>query len=316
VSFEPQEPLLSDEETLALLAVVRETGTVEQVEAQGIDLASQDRRMAAAQAHAERVEPTFHLDLRKMLRRISGAVPQVRRVPADVASLDEVAGMVPLGAGLAVLQTRGGSLALLVISPALALTIIDRRLGAPLDTDDAGSRGALSPLDRAVLRSFIEATVRSFGAAWCGQEDAFTVRDLVGSLDPDELGSRYDQVLRTRAYITLGKSLESDILFALSTGAVRDTLPTDRQVVVVVPTSDHRQRIASRLSQAEVDVVAHLGSMPSTVRELLALAVGDVIRLDHVPQNPIDVRIGDITKMRGMPVVEHGNLAVRVVETL
>jgi flagellar motor switch protein FliM len=316
VSFEPQEPLLSDEETLALLAVVRETGTVEQVEAQGIDLASQDRRMAAAQAHAERVEPSFHVELKKMLRRISGAVPQVRRVPADVASLDEVAGTVPLGAGLAVLQTRAGSLALLVISPALALTIIDRRLGAPLDTDDAGSRGALSPLDRAVLRSFIESTVRSFGEAWCGQEDAFTVRDLVGVLDADELGSRYDQVLRTRAYITLGKSLESDILFALSSGAVRDTLPTERQVVVVVPTSDHRQRIAIRLTQAEVDVVAYLGSMPSTVKELLALSVGDVIRLDHVPQNPIDVRVGGITKMRGMPVVEHGNLAVRIVETV
>ncbi len=316
MSFEPQEPLLSDEETLALLAVVRETGKVEQVEAQGIDLASQDRRMAAAQAHVERVEPTFHVDLKKMLRRISGAVPQVRRVPADVASLDEVVGTVPLGAGLAVLQTREGSLALLVISPALALTIIDRRLGAPLDTDDAGARGALSPLDRAVLRSFIEATVRAFGAAWCGQEDAFSVRDLVGVLEADELGSRFDQVLRTRAYITLGKSLESDILFALSSGAVRDTLPTERQVVVVVPTSDHRQRIATRLTQAEVDVVAHLGSMPSTVRELLALAVGDVIRLDHVPQNPIDVRVGGITKMRGMPVVEHGNLAVRVVETL
>ena len=316
MSFEPQEPLLSDEETLALLAVVREAGPVEPVEAQGIDLASQDRRMAAAQAHAERVEPGFHIELKKMLRRVSGAVPQVRRVPADIATLDEVAGTVPLGAGLAVLETREGSLALLVISPALALTIIDRRLGAPLDVDDAGSRGALSPLDRAVLRSFIESAVRAFGLAWCGQEDAFRVRDLVGVLDADDLGSRFESVLRTRAYITLGKSLESDVLFALSSGAVRDTLPTERQVVVVVPTSDHRQRIATRLTQAEVDVIAYLGSVPSTVRAVLALAVGDVIRLEHVPENPLDVRVGGITKMRGMPVVEHGNLAVRVVETL
>ncbi len=315
MSFDLQEPLLSDDETLALLAAVRDATPKAEQTAEGIDLTSQDRRMQAALTHAERMEPTFHLDLKKLLRRTTGAVPTVRRTPSDVATLDEVSSTVPSGAGLAVLQTREGSIALLFVSPALAMTIVERRLGAPIDSSDGIGRGALSSLDRAVLRSFVEQAVRSFGVAWCNQEDAFTVRDLVGVLDPEELGSRYEPVLRTRAFVALGNSLESEILVALTSSAVRDTMPRERQGVVVVPTADDRNRIAARLAQAEVNVVAHLGSMRSTVRAVLALAVGDVLRLEHVPDQPIDVRVGGITKMRGMPVVDHGNLAVRIVET-
>jgi flagellar motor switch protein FliM len=315
VSFDLQEPLLSDEETLALLAAVREAAPAVQVSTEGIDLTSQDRRMQAALTHAERVEPAFHLELKKLLRRTTGAVPTVRRTPSDVASLDEVSSTVPSGAGLAILETKEHNIALLFVSPALAMTIVERRLGAPVDGADAMPRGSLSSLDRAVLRSFVEQAARAFGMAWCGQEDAFTVRDLVGVLDPEELGSRFEPLLRTRAFVALGNSLESEVLVALTASAVRDTMPRERQGVVVVPTSEDRLRIAARLAQAEVYVIAHLGAVRSTVGAVLKLAVGDVLRLEHIPDQPIDVRVGGVTKMRGMPVVDHGNLAVRVVET-
>lgn len=315
MSFEAQEPLLSDEETLALLAAVREAAPVGHAAAHGIDLASQDRRLQAAVTHSERVEPLFHGELKKLLRRTLGAAPQVRRTPGDVVSVDTVSASIASGAGLAILQTREGSTALLVLSSALANVIVERRLGAPVDAEDAAPRGALSSLDRAVLRSFIESVVRAFGVAWCGAEDAFSVRDLVGVLEPEELAPRFEMLVRLRAFVTIGKSLEGEVLFGLTSSAVRDTMPSDRPVATVAPTGDDRARIAARLAQAEVDVIAHLGSAHSTVRAVLSLAVGDILRLEHIPEEPIDVRVGGVTKMRGMPVVEHGNLAVRIVET-
>lgn len=315
MSLDAQEPLLSDEETLALLAAVRDSAPLAPA-AEGIDLASQDRRMLSAIAQVERIEPAFHAELKKLLRRITGAAPQLQRVTAELASLHELGASISAGAGIALAQTRGGSPALVVLAPALATTILERRLGAPIDAEGSAPRGALSAVDRAVLRPFIETALRAFCAAWCGDEEALVVRETFGAFEPQLITQSTERLLRTRVSVKLGRALESEILVALSAEAVRDTTPLERQTVVAVSSGDERLRIAARLTQAEVDLVAHLGVARSTVRAILSLAVGDLLRLDNMPDEPIELRVGGITKMRGVPVVDHGNLAVRVVETV
>ena len=71
-------------------------------------------------------------------------------------------------------------------------------------------------------------------------------------------------------------------------------------------------RMGDVISDVEVEVVAVLGRTASTVRALLALERGAVLRLDGAPDRPIEVRVDGVTVLRGMPVVKDGNLAIEV----
>ena len=62
----------------------------------------------------------------------------------------------------------------------------------------------------------------------------------------------------------------------------------------------------------DLHAVAILGQVKSTVRALLSLQRGDVIRLENHPQEPIELRTGDKVLLRGVPLVRHGNLALQV----
>jgi flagellar motor switch protein FliM len=72
--------------------------------------------------------------------------------------------------------------------------------------------------------------------------------------------------------------------------------------------------MVSAIGGASVDAIAVLGEHRSTVRELLALRSGDILRLESTPEEPLELRIGDQIVVRGMPVVHRGNLALQVSE--
>ena len=74
--------------------------------------------------------------------------------------------------------------------------------------------------------------------------------------------------------------------------------------------------MAARLAFAEIELVAVLGTRRSFVGEVLAMDVGQVLRLDSVPGQPLSLQVEGVTKLRGMPVIHHGNLAVEIHQTL
>ncbi len=74
-----------------------------------------------------------------------------------------------------------------------------------------------------------------------------------------------------------------------------------------------QDRLAPLVASVHVTLAARLGRASLTVRELLAMEVGSLVRLDRTPGAPIDVRIGDHVVLRGVPVVRGGNLALEIV---
>ena len=71
-------------------------------------------------------------------------------------------------------------------------------------------------------------------------------------------------------------------------------------------------RVIDALGDVEVDLVAVLGRCPFTVRSLLALDCGSVLRLDGAPETPVELQVDGVPVLRGMPVVKDGNLAIEV----
>ena len=63
-------------------------------------------------------------------------------------------------------------------------------------------------------------------------------------------------------------------------------------------------------------LVVVLGHAPTSIRHVLSLNVGDVLRLEEAPTAALQVYVEGQKKMLGTPVVSHGNIAVEVIEVL
>jgi flagellar motor switch protein FliM len=97
--------------------------------------------------------------------------------------------------------------------------------------------------------------------------------------------------------------------------------PFDEQLtassVVTAPSSltrSWRRQIEELLMDVPIEAVAVLGSHEIPLRDLLALDVGSVIRLDSNPESPVDVSINGLVQFRGTPLSHHGNVAIKITD--
>jgi len=75
-------------------------------------------------------------------------------------------------------------------------------------------------------------------------------------------------------------------------------------------------QIQNLLRDMEVKVYGEIGSAVYTVRNLINLQTGDIIRLKKGPQDPIIVRVENTPKYLGFPGVIKGNRAVQITKLL
>jgi flagellar motor switch protein FliM len=80
----------------------------------------------------------------------------------------------------------------------------------------------------------------------------------------------------------------------------------------VATTATLDPRIAAVLEQVEVEIVAELARVRMKVSELVALKVGDTLRLDVPVNGTVTVRAGEKELLRGKPTTLGGRIAVRV----
>jgi flagellar motor switch protein FliM len=71
-------------------------------------------------------------------------------------------------------------------------------------------------------------------------------------------------------------------------------------------------RMAQAMSEVPVDVVAELGRVSIGLRRVLSLRPGEVLRLATATDDPIQVRVGGLAKLYGVPVLSRGQVSVQV----
>ena len=75
--------------------------------------------------------------------------------------------------------------------------------------------------------------------------------------------------------------------------------------------------LRDRLASVTVTLMAEIGAMDIKVRDVLALRVGDILRLDSVRVNdPMTVRISERRKFLCRPGVLGNKMAVQVIKKL
>ncbi len=83
-----------------------------------------------------------------------------------------------------------------------------------------------------------------------------------------------------------------------------------------LPDAVWSERLRAALADAQVEVSAELGSHRMTMREVLGLAVGDVVPLGTGREGPVVVRVAGRSRFLAAPGLANGHNAVRVTATL
>jgi flagellar motor switch protein FliM len=78
------------------------------------------------------------------------------------------------------------------------------------------------------------------------------------------------------------------------------------------PVQSGDPRMAEALSEVPVEVVAELGCVKLGLRRVLALQVGQVLRLETAVDDAVVVRVAGTKKFVGVPVISRGQLSVEI----
>jgi flagellar motor switch protein FliM len=308
---EPTEPLLSADETSALLNAMRPKA--DKASAERADLGSPERPLRDALAHADLCARTMASAMDRLMLKVTGCSSFTEELPAEIAPYKVIRNSIPQGAAVVTLTASDGSSGFLVVGPLLVAFILDGRMGAPLGGERTPEpRNELTTLDRRLLEPITGQLGEILAKHWCNDGMAIKAGGILARNADLPPMAQFEPLLQVAMRVAPAGIAGDQVIMALSAGLValgRSPEPSAKRAGVK---PKDRSRIAQALRAAEVDVVAILGQAPSTVRELLGLQQGDVIRLTSHPNQPIDIRAGDRIVCEGTPIVRHGNLAIQV----
>jgi flagellar motor switch protein FliM len=303
------EPLLSAEETDALLDAMKTSGD-DRREAMTLDLASPEARLRRHLGAADRAADAWRESLVRTFLRHTGILPSLDVVSVDVVAPDLFFGRIEPGTCLLRARVDGGALAVLADST-LTSFALDRRLGAPLATTQDPERTAprllLSAVERRVLRPFFDDVLALPGLRIEGE----AVLEVGGTT----ASQRVDPLLVVDLRVDLGLGA-APLVYGFELAAARRAFPEEAPPPVREGSPRERRTMGSRLRGAEVEVAAVLGEAESTVSALLALKKGEILRLDTPASSTVELRVEGVPALLGRPCVEHGNLAVRITGAL
>jgi flagellar motor switch protein FliM len=309
---EGHEPLLSPEETSALLDAMRSGSDVDSVEP--LDLTSAERPLRDALGTADTCARAIAEALDKLMLRQTGSPSSTEELPAEITPYKVVRSAIPQGAAIVPFRATDGSLGVMTLGPSLVAFVLDRRMGAPLNKEmPSEPRASLSLLDRRLLEPFAVALVELFGNHWCDDPKAFASSPVISQPADLPMLPQFEPLLQVVFRVAPTGLTGDQLVIAMSSGIVsRAKSKSLVRVPVSAPTELDRSRMTAALGGTEVEAIALLGEYVSTVREVLGLRIGDIVRLSTTPDEPLVVRVGDRNVFLGSPVVHHGNIAVQI----
>ena len=317
MSLEGNEPLLSLEETNALLDAMR-SGSEGTSSVETLDLTSAERPLRDALATADTVARALAEAIDKLMLRQTGCSSSTEELPAEIIPYKVVRSAIPQGSAIVAFRGNDGSLGVMTLGSALVSFILDRRMGAPLGKDiPSEPRVSLSLLDRRLLEPFAHSVVELFAKHWCDDPKAFPAGPVLSQAADLPMLPQFEPLLQLVFRVTPTGVPGDQVMLALASGIVsRAKTSSGPQIILTEPNSIDRARMTSAIFGTDIEAIAILGHHHSTVRELLALRAGDVLRLESTPEEPLEVRVGDKPVFQGMPVVRRGNLAVQITALL
>ena len=207
------------------------------------------------------------------------------------------------------------------ISTKIAFAIIERLLGG--DGEKSSGDRSFTEIELTLLKRVLIKTMDILSEAW------ENVINLQPSLEKIEINSQFAQIVspsETVALATMNVSIGSiegmlniciphiviePILNKLST----KLWFSRNQKIEGQEKENDKKLMEHRLRRAAVTVKAQLGSTTATLKEILRLNVGDVIRLDTHLDSKVKILAGSVEKFHGVPGTRKNKIAVKIIDS-
>ncbi len=211
---------------------------------------------------------------------------------------------------------------ILEISPQLALTIVERLLGGSGETQ--AKPRTITPIEQAVVRGVIEHALSDLRNAWK------SIADLHFKYQRLEMEADFVQVAPASEIVVV---VSFDVNIGVHTYLMNLCFPTfaleevlarlNRQQVTthamkITPEKarENMQAIKQQMAKTYLPVKAELGKSSITVRDLMELKPGDLIKLNRKINEEIEIIIAGKRKLAGRPGVVEGKKAVKITRAL
>lgn len=239
----------------------------------------------------------------------------------DQLTYEEFIRSIPNPTTLAVINMdplKGSSI--LEIDPAVAFSVIDRLFGG--QGSGVKLTREMTEIEQTVMEGIIVRILGNLREAWS------TVIDLRPRLGQIETNPQFAQIVPPTEMVVL-VTLETKV------GEVEGMMNFCIPYLTLEPiisklsaqywyssvrrgtTTENLNILRERLESIDVPVLAEIGSIQLTVRDVLALKIGDIVRLNNVRMNdPLVLKIGDRKKFMCRPGVVGNKIAVQVMNKL
>lgn len=190
--------------------------------------------------------------------------------------------------------------AIFEINPSVAFPVIDRQLGG-IGEPLAEARG-ITEIEQKILDGFVRLVLTDFCEVW--QPIVEFDLDVIGCETRPQLSqivAPNEVVISVVLHVRIGET-RGAISFCLPAITLEPILPKLNQSfysrINNVPAEQTRSLIEA-LSMVNLPVAAELHGTTMTIQEILSISPGDVLRLKHRVDEPIEVSVGGVVKFRG-----------------
>jgi flagellar motor switch protein FliM len=249
------------------------------------------------------------------------SIVQVHVASVDQLTYEEFIRSIPTPTTMAIINMDPlkGS-AILEIDPAVAFTIIDRLFGGK--GESIKIQRDLSEIEQSVIEGIIVRILGNMREAWA------QVIDLRPRLGQIETNPQFAQIVPPSEMVVL-VTLETKV------GDVEGMINFCIPYITIEPiisklsaqymyssvrrgtTTENLNILKEKISNIEVTMVAEVGHIRIPMRDVLALRLGDVIRLTNTKvDDPMVINIGNKKKFMCRPGVVGKMLAVQVIKRL
>lgn len=285
------------------------------------DLTSQDRiirgRLPQLDVIYEKFMRSFRVSLSSALRKIAS----LNHASTDFLKFGEFINTLPMPTCMSVLRfsTLRGS-ALFVIESKLAYALVDSFFGGDDRPYSKVEGKDFTPIEISIVRKVVDLAIEDLEAAWdsihpieCSFVRTEVNPQFVGIVPPTDvvIASAFDVELENaNGTITLviPYSTIEPIKQKLSTGFQVESDQTDKKLWTSI--------IKDQLHDTELDVKVNLGQSEISLKELMALKVGDVIPLDQDANGEFDILVQEVKKFKGLYGVYHGSVAMQITKPI
>lgn len=319
------EQVLSQSEVNALLNAVSEgrlnpdEGTVKEADYEPYDLASQDKIIRGRM-------PGLEITNERLTRYLQIALTSLIRKPVDVQL--EFSGLMKFGEFVNQLvgptslnifrmsPLRG--VAILSLENAFIFSMISTFFGGSAGEDKSVSaleHRDFTTIENNIVRKVVRTVLNELQRAWHPVYEIKT-QFLRTETNPQFIGAvpSADVVINTQYTVE----------FENAVGMMNLVIPYSmiepiKQELSISSQNEEQEldyhwirRLKEEMLKAEVNLLAELGRSTLTVKELRALSVGDVLLLDTNASDPLVLKIEGVPKMRGVPIVHKGHIALQI----